>query len=226
MDKYAIKIQKIYRSYKYKKDFIRYLPYIISYINRNQEELTNLFIKCKKIYKQLPPQKNENKFLFGKLIEMSIIDFLNNLFKDCIDLDRLHKSGSEYKNDCRLYITNYIKFDISIKSKSKKNGSIILINNYGNNNKKDLNDLITIIIILETSELLILPNKLIDDSKYLSIKDANISYKSSLITYIYKYMPEIIIKLDENSDKYKEFMNNEYEKINEINIYKELYDKL
>ena len=101
-----------------------------------------------------------------------------------------------------------------------------MINNYGNNNKKDLKDLITLVIIIETREIIIIPHSIIDETKYLSIKDANIAYKSSLITYMYKYMAENIIKLNVENDKYKDFMDNEYKKIEEINIYKEIYDKL
>ena len=58
----------------------------------------------------------------------------------CYDLDNTHTYGSEYKNDCRLFLTNYIHFDISIKAKSKKHG-----NNYGKNKNHNLNNYITII---------------------------------------------------------------------------------
>ena len=63
----------------------------------NNNDLNDLFIKCHKIYKQIPPAKNENKFAFGILIQMSIIECLNKLFYKCEDLDNNHSYGSEYK---------------------------------------------------------------------------------------------------------------------------------
>ena len=37
---------------------------IITKLLDNNDELNDLFIKCHKIYKQIPPAKNENKFAF------------------------------------------------------------------------------------------------------------------------------------------------------------------
>ena len=38
------------------------IEYILNRINENQDKLNDLFIKCHKIYKQISPSKNENKF--------------------------------------------------------------------------------------------------------------------------------------------------------------------
>jgi hypothetical protein len=80
------------------------VEYIINRINDNQDKLNDLFIKCHKVYKQISPSKNENKFPFGILIQMAIIEFLDDIFYKCIDLDDIHTYGSEYKNDCCLYL--------------------------------------------------------------------------------------------------------------------------
>ena len=184
----------------------------------------DVFIKCHKIYKQIPPAKNENKFAFGILIQMSIIDCLNKLFYKCEDLDNNHSYGSEYKNDCCLYLDEIIKVNISIKAKSKKSGNIIIINNYSSKKERNLSDLITIILIIETNMILILPHLIIPE-EFIINNDANIIYKGSLINYIIKNKPELLIKLKEN-EKFINFINNDLPLINSINIYKDLYDKL
>ena len=174
--------------------------------------------KCHKIYKQIPPAKNENKFAFGILIQMSIIDCLNKLFYKCEDLDNNHSYGSEYKNDCCLYLDEIIKVNISIKAKSKKSGNIIIINNYSSKKERNLSDLITIILIIETNMILILPHLIIPE-EFIINNDANIIYKGSLINYIIKNKPELLIKLKEN-EKFINFINNDLPLINSINIYK------
>ena len=197
---------------------------IITKLLDNNDELNDLFIKCHKIYKQIPPAKNENKFAFGILIQMSIIDCLNKLFYKCEDLDNNHSYGSEYKNDCCLYLDEIIKVNISIKAKSKKSGNIIIINNYSSKKERNLSDLITIILIIETNMILILPHLIIPEG-FIINNDANIIYKGSLINYIIKNKPELLIKLKEN-EKFINFINNDLPLINSINIYKDLYDKL
>jgi len=197
---------------------------IIAKLLDNNDDLNDLFIKCHKIYKQIPPAKNENKFAFGILIQMSIIDCLNKLFYKCEDLDDKHLYGSEYKNDCCLYLDEILKVNISIKAKSKKTGNIIVINNYSNKKERNLSNLITFILIIETNMIFILPHIMIPKN-YIINNDANISYKGSLINYIIKNNSELIIKLKEN-EKFNNFINNDLPIINSINIYKDLYDKL
>ena len=63
---------------------------IIRKLLDNNDDLNDLFIKSHKIYKKIPPAKNENKFAFGILIQMSIIECLNKLFYKCEDLDNNH----------------------------------------------------------------------------------------------------------------------------------------
>jgi hypothetical protein len=202
-----------------------YINIITEAIKNNNNKLNELFIKCHKIYKQISPAKNENKFVFGILIQLSIIEYLNDIFIKCCDLDENHIYGSEYKNDCRLYITKYIYFDISIKAKSKKSGgNIILINNYSKNKIHNLNNLITLILVIETNTIYILPHSMID-THYIIYNDANVCYKSSLLTYIDKNKKYLSIKLTEN-DIFKYFMTNEYNTIKSKNIYKDLYQTI
>jgi hypothetical protein len=199
------------------------LEIVIAKINENQDKLNDLFIKCHKIYKQISPSKNENKFPFGILIQMAIIEFLNDIFHKCIDLDDLHTYGSEFKNDCCLYLDDITKIDLSIKAKSKEKSDTIIINNHSKEIKRDLTDLISLILIIQTNKIYIIPHKDIDE-KYIINKNANISYRSSLLTHINKNNKKLIIELIKN-DKFNSFMENEYILLNSINIYKELYQK-
>jgi hypothetical protein len=177
--KEIIIIQRFYRIHiqlkKFNNNYLNYNNQINSKILKHNEEHNKLFIKCKKIYRTYPPSKNENKFIFGNLIQLSVIDFFNQIFRKCIDLDELHTFGSEFKNDCILYLTNNVKYYLSIKCKSKKQGDIIIINKHHNNinHLKKLQNLITIVIIVESNDILIINHNLID-KKY--IKEGPLGY--------------------------------------------------
>jgi len=217
-------IQKAYKKKLETKNINNYLHIIINTINKNNDKLNDMFIKCLKIYKKYPPSKNDYKFIYGGLIQKAVIDLFTLIFHKCIDLDGMHDYGSEYKNDCSLYLTNYINFNISIKAKSKKTGDIILINKLNNNIKHELKGLITVVLIIETLELIIIPHNIVD-CKYIKNDEATIKYKSSLITYLRKSRREFIVSLIKNKN-FEDFMNNEYNTILPVNLYKELYDKL
>ena len=72
--------------------------------------------------------------------------------------------------------------------------------------------------------MVIIPHNEVE-KKYIEYNDSNISYKSSLLTNIYKNKKEYIISLVEN-DEFKKFMKEDYDNIKAINIYKELYERL
>ena len=81
---------------------------IIMNIKKYNNLHNKLFMKCKKVLNMYPPAKNEYKFIYGNLIQMCVIEFLDNIFYKCIDLDTLCKYGSQYKVDCRLNITSLV----------------------------------------------------------------------------------------------------------------------
>src|SRR3989344_7789763 len=85
--------------------------------------MEDCYIEIRRILKKFPPSKNENKFIYGKLIEKSIITHINKIIS-CTNLDNNHKYGSEYKNDCLLLNTLY-----SIKAQKQKS-DVILINKH------------------------------------------------------------------------------------------------
>lgn len=217
-------IQKKWRGIYTIKNFNNYKSNILNMFNKHTDEVNNMFIKCLKIYHKYPPAKNEYKFIFGGLVQLAFIDLLGKVFHKCLDLDELHDFGSEYKNDCCLYITPFVKFNISIKAKSKTNGNVILINKHGNNVVHNLKNLITFVIILETHQIIIVNHNDVPE-QYIKDNEANISYKSSLITFIKKNKPELVYTLNQN-ESFKQFIEEEYNTISPVNLYKELYNKL
>jgi hypothetical protein len=71
--------------------------------------------------------------------------------------------------------------------------------------------------------MFIIPHKEIEE-KYIIVNNSNISYKSSLLTFINKNKKELYIELNKN-DKFKSFIEIEYDNLKSVNIYKELYQK-
>jgi hypothetical protein len=185
----------------------------------NNKNLNHFFIECNLIHKKFPPSKNENKFLFGGLIQKSLIEMFRRLFYKCIDLDELHSYGSEYKNDCCLYLSRTQKLFISIKCKSKKHGEIVLINKNSNHKNYDLNDLITLLIVIETNQLVIIEHKRFGDT-YVKNNNSTICYKSSLLTHIYRECPDCIIECNKNKNLIELLEN---KNITPINVYELLY---
>jgi len=197
---------------------------IVNELSKKMDNLNDLFIKCHKIYKKIPPAKNENKFAFGILIQMSLIECLHKSFYKCIDLDDEHEFGSEYKNDCALFLDETTKVDISIKAKSKKTGNIIIINNYSSKIERDLSDLITVVVIIEQNIIIVIPHSIVK-SNFIINNDANISYKGSLITHMLQNNQDLVINLNKN-EKFNLFISNDLMHIKPKNIFKELFDGL
>lgn len=218
------KIQSICRGFISRKNIYENIMLIKFKILSEKYLHNDFFIKCFTISKKYNPAKNEYKFIYGGLIQKCMINLLNKLFYSCVDLDQQHSHGAEYKVDCKLNITKSTSFKLSIKAKKNKNGKIIIINKFRNNRYYSLNNLITIIVILETKDIIIIPRKYIDDI-YIEDNDSNISFKSSLITNLYKKNSEFIIHLCQN-EKFIKFYEDEYPNIKLHDIYSELYSKL
>jgi len=85
----------------------------------NSNIMNKCFFNISKISKLSPPTKNENKFIYGKLIELELIKTFSKRMI-CDDLDSKHSVGSEYKND---YEINGNKYSI----KASKNGDKVTV---------------------------------------------------------------------------------------------------
>ena len=173
--------------------------------------MAHCFFNISKISRLFPPAKNENKFIYGKLIELELIKTFSKRMI-CDDLDSKHSVGSEYKNDCAINGNKY-----SIKA-SKNGDKITVINKL---NKKDYDiDTSFIIIHIKNKKLYVFPTKIINKELIVN-GDSNISFKPAIFHYLDKYYSQFIYKFPEMSeDQYEKIMDTE-----PINVYNHLYEK-
>ena len=177
---------------------------------KNKENMENCYTNILKISKLFPPAKNENKFIYGKLIELELINTFNK-FTLCKDLDKTHSSGSEYKNDCIMYNKKF-----SIKA-SKNGGEVTIINKL--NKINHIIDMNFIICHITKKKLFIFPS-LIINKDYIVDKQSNVHFKSSLFKYLENNYNKFIYNFPEISEDSLQKINNK----KEINIYSYLYN--
>lgn len=169
------------------KDFIKLLSN-----DKYQEILDKLYIEIIKVLKCFPPAKNENKMIYGKLIEYSIIKYINQIVP-CEDLDKKHKFGSNYKYDCKIKNVNY-----SIKV-MKQQSNVIVINK-NSNKTHNIKGMCFIICEISSAKLYIFRidsnlDKLLNYklNKYIKNNDSNITITSALFTQLKKYPEKYIV---------------------------------
>ena len=133
-------------------DIIPIMETIIFTFNKNIDLMNEIFIKTFIILKHFPPKLNENKFLYGILIQKLLINVFNIIFNKCIDLDKLSIEGCEYKNDCMIELLKYLHLNFSIKAKKHNTGNITLINK-NNSENHNLGSLITIVLVIEEKKI-------------------------------------------------------------------------
>lgn len=178
----------------------------------NKEKMQECYYKFCLIKEKFPPQKNENKFIYGKLGEMALNEMLINIGINVKDLDENHVIGSEYKNYIEI---DDIKF--SIKVKLNKNGNVIMINCKSTTNH--IMDINTIVVVINEKKIYIIPKSFNTDI-YIKRDSGSISFKSSLFTFINKNNKEFIYT-------FPELNLNQIEKINnskKIEVMKNLYE--
>jgi hypothetical protein len=179
--------------------------YIYEKLNKNNKLMTECFNKILIIEKMFPPKKNENKFIYGKLCEKVLIEYLNKIF-DCKELDLECDSGSEYKNDCYLF-DNDLKIENKFSIKVQKNRSNVTIINKRYNDEHTLSNINFMLINIYESKLYIFSHNE-ELNKYVKNDNSCISYKVSLLKY-----------LDQNKYYYKFLDQYNYQNIKPFNIY-------
>lgn len=185
---------------------------IIEILQQNKDIMMKCYYEIVCISKKYPPHKNENKFIYGKLIEMSLINAFENIGIKCKNLDDKHKCGSEYKNDLRMF-----NVDISIKAKLNKYGNVILINK--KSTCKHIIKIETILCVINESKMYFIPSNIVNNEIYVKEDAGCISYKSSLFTMMNKKYNNFIYLFPKLNDEYKQNIEN----IIEVDIYKKLY---
>ena len=181
---------------------------IIKKLRNNPKIMENCFLEIKKILYLFPPAKNENKFIYGKVGELCLIDNINKITPtEC--LDNNNSIGSEYKNDV-IFLEYFKKYSIKIQ---KQRGNIVIINK----NTKDthsINGLHFIICNIEDKCLYIFTHSE-KFEKYVVNSGANISYKGSIITELRKHQEYIYhFSNTKKIENYKKI-----QKFNHMNIF-------
>lgn len=175
---------------------------------KNKKKMQHCFYNILKISHIFPPAKNENKFIYGKLIELELIKTINT-FISCEELDKNHASGSEYKNDC---IIKNNKF--SIKA-SKNTSNVIVTNKF---NKLNYNIHTNFIICNITKQKLYIFPSIIIDKKYIVDSNSNIYFKSSVFKHIEENNKDFVYNFPVNNQNLSKI-----QKIKTIDIYDYLY---
>ena len=193
---------------------------LIDTLKQNETHMTDLIIAIKTICKQYPPAKNENKFIYGKLIEKKIIAIINKILP-CLELDADKKVGSEYKNDCSICFSDGCIKNYSIKA-SKSGGSPTLVNkrNKSEHNVIDCNFIICHI----AKERLYIFKHSEELDEFLKDSHESIQYRSA----VFKYLDKSVKNYYQfpSNEKMKRFNNEILPLINEIDIYSKLLDDL
>ena len=208
-------IQKWFRKKlnKFNKTNIKFKE-IIHQLQLNEEIMRKCYFEIKLISLKYPPQKNELKFIYGKLVEMSIINAFIKIGFHCNDLDKKHICGSEYKNDITL-----LGIDISIKTKLNKGGNIILINK--KSSEKHKIEIELLLCLINDRKLYFIPSNIVDNKIYVGEDAGCIYYKGKLLTNIDKKYKEYIYTFPELILEEKNNLKN----IENINIYEKIYNE-
>lgn len=185
-------IQRFIRRYILKNNIK--IKSIIEVLNINIEIMSICLYELYLISIKYPPQKNENKFIYGKLIEKSLLNTFKKIGYKTVDLDENHKVGSEYRNDIKI-----IGIDFSIKGKLKNGGDIIIINKKTKNahNMK----IYVLLCIIQEEKLYFIPYNIFDKETYLKNDIGSISYKFKLINWMNKYHKDYIYTFNKLSHK-------------------------
>jgi hypothetical protein len=179
-------------------------------MEKNEDKMRKCYKELIKISKKFPPQKNENKFIYGKLGEKALISMLENIgILNIVDLDNLHSVGSEYKNDISINDVNF-----SIKVKLNRAGDIIMIN--CKSTSEHTLDINTLVIVIKERKIYAIP-KTFNSAEYIKQDSGSISYKNKILTHFTKEYPQYIYT-------FPEVENEDNSEITAIDIYNILYN--
>jgi hypothetical protein len=179
-------------------------------MEKNEDKMRKCYKELIKISKKFPPQKNENKFIYGKLGEKALIHMFEDIgILNIVDLDNLHSIGSEYKNDI---IINDVYF--SIKVKLNRAGDIIMIN--CKSTSEHTLDINTLVIVINERKIYAIP-KTFNSAEYIKQDSGSISYKNKILTHFTKEYPQYIYT-------FPEVDNEDNPEITAVDIYNILYN--
>jgi len=101
---------------------------IINKLRNNPKIMENCFLEIKKILYLFPPAKNENKFIYGKVGELCLINNINKNTKDTHSINGLHFIICNIEDKCLYIFTHSEKFEMYVENSGANisyKGSII-----------------------------------------------------------------------------------------------------
>ena len=180
--------------------------------NQPKLVLQDLHYKIKQILKQFPPALNKNRFIYGGLIQLAVIEFLNKI-SDAVDYDAGHTVGAHYKHD-----TMFMKTDISIKGCSDTKSSITLINK-NTQTEHSVKDINLFTVYTREGKILLFPVEMLD-SKFIKDTGAKIEIRGSAYTRVLRG-GQHVLDLPELSEEQKTVVLN----MNVVDHEQELFKK-
>lgn len=175
---------------------------IILTLSNNSKLMNEIYLTAYKTMILFPPKLNCNKFIYGKVIEYKIINTLDKIFPYCIDLDNQCTTGSSYKNDCNMCISEDCILSFSIKvCKSPSSITIINKNNASLHNYiKDIKNMNFIILCIQKKRMYVFEH--IDMlNEYLIDKGSKVEYKRSIFKYLDNNNSYYDFQLSEEDEK-------------------------
>jgi hypothetical protein len=153
---------------------------LIEIINNNKKEFEIFIEKSIITSKKFPPKYNENKFIYGKLVEHLFVNSVKLTNNQCILLDE-DKLQSNYKND--ICVNN--EYFYSLKVTKNRNGNVRLINNDSEKVQHIYTNINMVIINLERIEIYLFNTSQLPID-YFKINKDGIDIKSKFYKYIQK----------------------------------------
>ena len=198
------------------------MKFIIEQLNKNHNIGHQIYLVLHTLVNVYPPRKNENKFIYGKVGELAIIDNINKLPDiECECLDDKYPVGSSYRVDCRMSYNNISDEDYSIKI--TKQGGLITIINKRNKSDHTIDGLKFIIAHIKKRKLYIF--KYDEELKdFIKNDGAGVHFKSGIFNYLDKNRVNSIYNFP--NDEKNSLIEKKLENLKEDNIYEKIYKQV
>jgi len=182
------------------------------------ELMDDCLIKIYTVMKEYPPARNENKFLYGKLIEKTLIYFFN-MIVPCRELDAGITNGAVYMND-----VHFIEYDMCCSIKMSKNVSdVVLINKRSSDTHSLVGARFIICILKNHCVYFVVHTRELDE--FVKQNGAMISYRSRIFRHLDRYRQDMILRFP-CGDIFQSFRERIYHSIQERHIYEEEFRRL
>lgn len=155
-----------------------YLQGLIKKLSDNDIMMDVCIAKIHQVMREFPPARNENKFIYGKVIEKILIYFFHQM-EPCRELDLDISCGSMYKND-----VIFLESGVSCSIKVSKNGTDVILVNKKSSAMHPLDNTCFIICVLKTNRIYFIVHTKEEFDGFVKDDHGTISYKKSIFAYM------------------------------------------